>query len=389
MIKNSPPDNKTMAQPAAVLVHPESHTSKQAVLAKQAVAGELLVRRTHYDSVQAMRALSVLAVILYHVAMRQRQDFSHSNLTLAYPISLIGHCGVDLFFIISGFIIATVNWGSFGKPKAIRDYGVKRLIRIYPVYWLTSLPLLVLGCATAFDWKSIVGAIVLLPHYADRINLVAWSLSYEILFYAVFALFLLGSERLLPIFMGLWFFCIVGDGLVPVVLKHFSIVQNFFRPLNIEFILGLSVACFVRKNLFFKKPWLLVVIGLVGLVGAMALKHFGANPYPEYDGRVRALIFGVPAALLLYAAIVAESMNKFVCPKLILLVGDASYSIYLVHFELIRALMLNNIVRSFCRPLEFILWELLVVTIVLAVGSLIHLRIEKPMLTVLKHRLLL
>jgi peptidoglycan/LPS O-acetylase OafA/YrhL len=388
MVNQLDSNNYAGAGGIAVAPKEQAHHTGQVSLARQSSGQVPAVSGSHYDSVQAMRALSVFAVVLFHVAMRQRQDFPQSDLRLAYPLSLIGHCGVDLFFIISGFIIATVNWRNFGKLAAIKEYAMKRLIRIFPIYWLTSVPLLLIGLPVRLDWKSMLGALALLPHYAARINIVAWSLSYEILFYASFAVALVFPARFLPFWVGLWFCLIVGDGLFPGAFTHASIVQDFLRPLNLEFVLGLGIAILVRKNLLFKKPKLVLLIGIAGLAAAMALKHFGPNPYPEYDGRMRAMLFGIPCALLLYAAIIFESFGKFVYPRLVLLIGDASYSIYLVHFGLIQLLMLNPVATHLGKAYQLLLWEMFVVAAVLGTGVFVHLKLEKPIMQELKVRLM-
>lgn len=343
---------------------------------------ESSISRGHFDSVQVMRALSVIAVVLFHVAMRQRQDFPHIALPLTYPQSLMGHAGVDLFFIISGFIITTVNWREFARPSAIRSYLAKRLIRVMPLYWLTALPMIPLAMAN-LDLKSAFGALLLLPHYASRINQVAWSLAYEILFYAVFALFLVFPRRYLPVCVSAWVIMILASN---AASGHVAWLGNFLRPLNLEFVLGITVAGLIQARVFFRRPRLLICLGLIGILAVAALKHFGPNPYPEYDGKMRALLFGVPCALLLYGAIVIECLGKTAYSKLLLLLGDASYSIYLVHFVLIQLLMLNPLAAAIKNPIAFFLWELLVIVLVMAAGVLVHLKLEKPLLRTLKHR---
>lgn len=344
--------------------------------------------KAHFDSVQAMRAYSVIAVVLFHIAMRQRQDFPSSGLHLTYPLSLIGHAGVDLFFIISGFIITTVNWHGFGRPAAIVDYLLKRIIRIFPLYWLTGLPMLLYAMTQNIDFKSAIGAFFLLPHYAGRVNQVAWSLAYEILFYAVFAVFLLLPRRRLLIGVGIWLSLIAANCMFPHAFKHPGMFQTFLRPLNLEFILGIGVALLIQMKAVYNHPRLLIGLGILGAALVAALKHYGPNPYPEYDGAVRALLFGVPAALILYGAISLECLGRFNTSKTVLLLGDASYAIYLVHFSLIQVLMLNPLALSIRQPTDLFLWEVAVFAIVLFLGVLIHLQIEKPILRKLKRRFL-
>ena len=344
--------------------------------------------RSHYNSVQAMRAFSVIAVVLFHVAMRQREDFPHSGLGLTYPLSLMGHAGVDLFFIISGFIITSVNWNEFGNLSEIRSYLLKRFIRVYPLYWLTALFMLPVAISQHLDLKSGLGALLLLPHYASRINQVAWSLGYEILFYGIFALFLIFPRRALPICVSTWLLLILANSTVPQFSTHLALVQNFVRPLNLEFVFGIAIALLINGKLIFSRPRLLISLGIIGILLAAGLKHYAPNPYPEYYGHVRAMIFGLPCALILYGAITLECLRKSTYPKLLLLIGDASYSIYLVHFAVIQLMMLNPFAKSIEQPWVLLAWELFVITAALATGVAVHLRLEKPILRGLKHRLL-
>jgi peptidoglycan/LPS O-acetylase OafA/YrhL len=346
------------------------------------------VKQSQYGSVQAMRALSVIGVVLFHVAMRHRQDISDVSAALVYPLSLFGHCGVDLFFLISGFIIATVNWQNFAKPSKIFDYALKRLIRIYPIYWLTGAFILIFGFAPGIGTKALVGALLLLPHYASSINQVAWTLSYEVIFYITFAFFLFCPRRYLPVCLGVWFCLIAFAQRFPGPHNGFATLQNFLRPLNLEFVLGVSIALLIHNNRLFKRPRLLILLGVLGIAMAAAWKHFGQNPYPEFDGNVRALIFGLPSAFILYGFITLEILERSIYSKLILLIGDASYSIYLVHFVLVQVLMLNPIARSFKDPFTFLLWEAFVVVLVVIAGVLTHLKLEKPTMNALKVRLL-
>jgi exopolysaccharide production protein ExoZ len=344
--------------------------------------------RGHYDSVQAMRAYSAFAVVLFHIVMRQRQDFHHIGLPLTYPLYLMGHAGVDLFFIISGFIITTVNWKLFAQRSALQDYIFKRLIRIYPLYWLTTLPLIPAAIYGVFNLKKTAAALFLLPQYASSINPVAWTLAYEILFYAVFALFLIFSRRVLPVCVGTWVFLIMFKRAFPNLVGHFSYIGPFLRPLNLEFIFGIAIAALVQAKILFRHPKLLIFIGIVGIAAVAALKHFGPDPYPEYDGAKRAILFGAPCALILYGTIALECLKNSSYPKFVLLIGDASYSIYLTHFTLIRLLMLNPITSTVTDPVLFLLLEACIAIAVTLAGVLVHLKLEKPMLKGLKHLIL-
>src|SRR5882672_247790 len=139
------------------------------------------------DSVQALRALAALCVVVYHVDFVGRGAF-----------------GVDIFFVISGFIICHVT------AKDHDGFLRKRLIRIVPLYWAGTLCLYCLGLVAPRLLQSeptlsgLVNSLLFIPYAKEGgrvypILFLGWTLNYEMFFYALFACALALNRRLAPI----------------------------------------------------------------------------------------------------------------------------------------------------------------------------------------------
>ncbi len=91
--------------------------------------------RQTLDSIQALRGIAASLVVLYHTAVVERA-YGHSSFQPLSPFHFFGAEGVDLFFVISGFIIVWTSFDSFEKPSAIPKYLARRVARIFPLYWI-------------------------------------------------------------------------------------------------------------------------------------------------------------------------------------------------------------------------------------------------------------
>src|SRR5262249_8597765 len=143
---------------------------------------------------------------------------------LLYPFQFFGYAGVDLFFVISGFIITWVHDEKLGRPAALREYAAKRFWRIYPVYWfcwlvtvLVLLPGLRIGvpepgvresavCLSLWPQRGTTFTFQTWNYYLPQ----SWSLVYEVMFYLVFAGFFLLPRRWFPRLLGGWFLATVA-----------------------------------------------------------------------------------------------------------------------------------------------------------------------------------
>lgn len=345
-------------------------------------------------NIQALRAVAALLVVLVHLSL---PSVGLDNIFVNEPpwfamFTKCGLAGVDLFFVISGFIMLTTSWSSFGQPGSGLRFFVRRAIRIYPPYWFALLPVLPafffaknelmkghIGART-----GIVQSLLLLPQPTHMLLAVSWSLVWEMIFYTVFAFLLIMNRRHLPLALTVWF-------LAEVALHiSFRDSQNFAAnfastPLPIEFILGVVVGL-IYVNRRFWAPGLLGAVGIVSMLGVWSLMT--ANVVDESSfpfGRV--LLFGVPAFLIVYGAVGLESVHRIVAPTWLVSIGDSSYAIYLWHLGVLV------ILRHMIAPLHFsgFLWHLAFVTLamgdILLVSFIVYRFFEKPVTSYLNKQL--
>ena len=268
-----------------------------------------------------------------------------------------GAAGVDLFFVISGFIIGKVMVG-----RAPLSFLSDRFWRIFPLYWLCLLPWLGVAWATnQLDSGRVASSLILWPvfggHFAPPYLKPAWSLCYEMLFYysAAIALATGKGRWLIAVFLG--FFALN--------LIHPSALAGFLGyPLIIDFLLGLAVG---RMKLDARVGSAALGLGAVLLVLAPAT-YFVQHTLGVSDLSTvrRVLYWGVPSAMIVYGTL---SLERFATFSPLVVLGDASYAIYLTH--MISIFFGGHGLSGLC--------------VAIAVGLCAHFWIEKPLLRLRRH----
>lgn len=335
-------------------------------------------------TVQIYRAVAVLLVVLFHGSA-----FILSRYMVA-PLGNIfqtGFSGVFLFFVISGFIILTAHYCDVGRPCRLWYYLSRRLIRIYPFFWVV---LMVWGGWRVFTDGITVADLAsnaLVFKGAPLIIPVSWTLRYEIIFYGLFGAAIFSKRLGVIVFAG-WSGLQWVSG--PTALKW------LIDPMNVLFLMGLVVAVlYIRLkslgvNLRDGLGWVLLALGAMGFISTMAIysrMDVDINAWPEHP--VAILGFGGSSALLLLAS-VSGAINRMMGQwRLMALIGNASYSIYLTHAPF------GKLAWNLLRPIKP-LWqgvpEAWVANLLLAwvaiisvwAGILVHLKIEQPMLAYLR-----
>ena len=352
-----------------------------------ALPKEISQRRATSDTlhtVQIYRAVAVLLVVLFHGSA-----FILSRYMVA-PLGNIfqtGFSGVFLFFVISGFIILTAHYCDVGRPCRLWYYLSRRLIRIYPFFWVV---LMVWGGWRVFTDGITVADLAsnaLVFKGAPLIIPVSWTLRYEIIFYGLFGAAIFSKRLGVIVFAG-WSGLQWVSG--PTALKW------LIDPMNVLFLMGLVVAVlYIRLkslgvNLRDGLGWVLLALGAMGFISTMAVysrMDVDINAWPEHP--VAILGFGGSSALLLLAS-VSGAINRMMGQwRLMALIGNASYSIYLTHAPF------GKLAWNLLRPIKP-LWqgvpEAWVANLLLAwvamisvwAGILVHLKIEQPMLAYLR-----
>jgi len=333
-------------------------------------------------SIQVLRGFAACAVVLYHTDIilghRNYGDNSHFG-----SLAEWGWLGVNLFFMISGFTIFLAHHRDIGVPQRLARYSWRRFVRVYPIYWLMALAFL---AATYFkaDYRpldmrpgNLLTAVSLLPFVQDpELPLkVAWSMLFEVMFYGLFALAIL-SRRVSQLIWPVW--------TVAILVSVFVFHRYALDPLNVYnlyFILG---ALLWRATPHLRPGALLPLVLGFGL-SCIAVSGV-VGPKANFDHDNLALFaVALPVLLMLTICVVAEKAypRLFSAPTLLLL-GDASYSIYLVHSAV---LSVAGALQS-----KALIWIPGVVYFIAAgVGSIVvgvgvHLCIEKPILARLRDR---
>ena len=253
-------------------------------------------------SIQALRAVAACAVVVYHTYDRGGNA--------AY-----GGVGVDLFFVISGFIMAKV-----APATTAVKFAQDRLWRIYPLRWLAVLPwiLLVPG-----DLLSVISSLTLWLIYGGYYVLptlrVGSTLSLELLFYAGMML-AIATRLVVP--LALYSMFLTGALTTSLDVLHFV-----GSPMALEFLMGVVVARLPRQPAF----GVLILLGL-GLLSMTPTDFADLDLSLEPQFALwRALQWGLPAALIVWGALSMESVFEHRLFNVPVAIGDASYSIYLFH----------------------------------------------------------
>jgi len=242
---------------------------------------------------------------------------------------------VDIFFVISGFVMAVSSIGKKNGPHPARAFLERRLVRVVPLYWLmTALTLLKayavrlypnmgnIGPHPAISFGYIVSSLLFVP-YRNSLGIVqpvlsvGWTLCFEMFFYLLFAcaLALRVSElRLLtPIMVGLAAIGLWHGNFGPAV-------GTLASPLLLEFLAGVAIGHAVEQG-WAMRPAFATTIGALSLLAILALS-------PSVFGIVW-LTRGIFAVLIVLCAVMLESQIAKKMPGWSLSIGDASYSLYL------------------------------------------------------------
>jgi peptidoglycan/LPS O-acetylase OafA/YrhL len=288
-------------------------------------------RRRDLQSLQILRAVAILAVLLVHLAMLT----AHALWLPGYLfIPTFFEASVDLFFVISGFIMVYASAKLFGRPHASISFFAMRVVRIVPLYWaVTGLVLVALlrgqtGLAALdLSWPAIGASFLFVP-YARPSGLtwpllqVGWTLNYEMYFYSVFAVALVLPRRLAIAAISFLFAALVAIRLTgdawPAWFEFLS------RPIVFDFCYGMIIA------LAFAHGYRLRPVFAVGLIVA-ACAGLAATGAMDV-GNWRTVVWGLPVAAILAAALTfEEKAGTGLLGRAFVLIGNASYSLYLVH----------------------------------------------------------
>ncbi|WP_431823098.1 acyltransferase family protein [Burkholderia sp. F1] len=288
-----------------------------------------------FSNIQGLRGVAALMVMFFHMVPIETKYFG-SHWIPGY-FAHYGMAGVDLFFVISGFVMVQAAGHDFGNQGAAIRFFARRVVRIYPVYWVYSAAMLAILLAFPALVRSmdvahvdVLASFTLMPTAGERLLPQAWTLTYEVYFYVGFAcLIRLCSVRAVPLALFGWCFVILIARAIPGLSKGLWL-GLLTDPIVLEFISG-ALAAFAVRTARVRFGWGLIVCGIAWF----AIPSFFENPLTESDvGEWRMVLFGAPSVLLVLGAALVEKHGDIRVPKWLRKIGDASYTLYLTHIVL-------------------------------------------------------
>lgn len=337
-------------------------------------------------NLQALRFFAAFLVVIYHVSI-------HYNLNGGYfsfsYLKYIGYAGVDLFFVISGFIIDRSTNRYKGGKNDLSHYLFRRFFRIYPPYWIiVVLWILILfaldstSVLTTVDWLK---STTLWPQpVGHHVIPVAWTLSYEIYFYTIYALCVFAPRWRVVVLSTFAFVTAVLSVAAASGVKLPYVLTFASNPLIFEFLFGVLVSRYV---LFFRiRNWpALLIVGIAGfaIFGLLLMVNnvILAGPILNF---LRVVTFGMLSAVVVAATVL---MERDVRPLPFLVHGgNASYSLYLIHHLMITLIFYVWPIAGVFGPTSYGpgLASLIVVFGSIALSIAFYDRVEGPLLSFVK-----
>lgn len=335
--------------------------------------------------IQALRGIAALMVLFFH--MRPHWELS-PYLSPVSKISSWGFVGVDIFFVLSGFVIYLSAHKSVAE-KGLYIFLLKRFSRVFLGYW-PALILLALTTLFIFSQelpnveKILFSVFLLYPNMSDNWLSPAWSLTMELYFYswiAVIALFPRQFHFKVILFTIL---LLLGWGLGwlffdrPLVFNGEQPLRFVLTGLGIEFLMGAMIANFyIRKNYFTHKNSLTFFFSIALIISGLVLGM--SSPYFDRVEILRALSFGLAGVGFLIISILLEN-SHYSPPKWLINTGNASFSLYLIHIIILDISGLLRFTLNITSVEILLIYLLLLPLVIIFLSNIWFQYIEKPIL---------
>jgi peptidoglycan/LPS O-acetylase OafA/YrhL len=302
------------------------------------------------------------------------------NAGYSFSVPKFGMAGVDLFFVISGFVMVHTTYDSFEQPGASRSFLLRRFVRVVPLYWFYTTALVMLLAfvpalfkSIRFQWDNVISSYLFLlskssEGFVGTVMQTGWTLCFEMYFYLLFAVLIcFPRKRFLPILLAVFLIGIVAGLLFELPFVALSVVAD---PILLEFSIGSSIAVLIRQGYFMPPPGSLVAISLgVFIIGIGQEFDFGLW--------TRLIFWGIPGGLFLYGAVSLEQAGLRP-PNTIAYLGDSSYSLYLVHPFILPAAGKYWLVHGNNVTIRPAVLFVLVLVLALFAGLISYVVIERP-----------
>lgn len=341
-------------------------------------------REQRYESLQLIRFIAAFMVVVAHGTQAYSLRLEGSDGSDYWHLGTIG---VDIFFVISGCMMAMTARRAGDGMKSAWNFLVRRVVRVVPIYWVfTAAKLLIVFAVPAASLKAmptadhIITSLFFIPYQTVTGDFwpvlpVGWTLNFEMFFYVVFAVVIAtGVHRVLGVL-------VLFGGIA--LIAQWDLAPNFLRfyfdSLLIEFVFGMALAGLVASPRWdFITGRKKIVVGvMLGAVAFLFLTLEGNLP--------RGLTWGVSAACIVCLALLFEQWvrdSRLLRPAV--RAGDSSYSLYLIHtFTVPAAVVLAGKFAGANQPVA-VLFAAVASVVAAEIGYRI---LERPLLRAISQRL--
>lgn len=297
---------------------------------REGMHGVIVARRREYRSIQALRFFAAFLVVVTHATF-----YTGNRLDPRVHEWSYGGVGVDIFFVISGFVMVVSSRSRWGRRDAWRHFLTRRVIRIVPMYWIATLVVLFVAYAVPsvtftgeLTAATIIGSFFFLPvrqstGRVEPILGVGWTLTFEVMFYAAFTLGLLLVRR--------YVVCFVTAVMGVLTLLYFvrghewSTWEYYFDSIVMYFVIGMLIAVAEGSKRSARILEWMIAVFLAWWAIAFAVNG-GRFSFVSHDPQRFALV-----CVLVIGAVRLEGLVGPRIPSWLMLGGGASYAIYLFH----------------------------------------------------------
>jgi exopolysaccharide production protein ExoZ len=326
--------------------------------------------------IQILRAFAALCVVVFHAESDAAVVGARLGTGFVRSDALPWLAGVDIFFVISGFIMVYASSRWFGSARAPRVFLAHRIARIVPLYWATMIVYLAVVLLAPLLLNSeylaprfVIASFLFIPAarpdgLVQPLYSLGWTLNYEMFFYALFAIAIRFPRRLsVPALIAtLILLVLFGNAFAPLPQP----LAFWSDPIILEFAFGMALGWASAEGFFLNRPARLA-FALAGLaLMAVDLSRPWELALP------RPLAYGLPATFLVASAALASPERRSAENPLIrwgVVLGDASYALYLLHPFVIRAL--RELVTRTAIAAQIGPWGFVVVSILCAAAAAI------------------
>lgn len=316
-------------------------------------------------NLQILRAFAAINVVIFHI-ISTSTFYGYEP----YYLSLFrgwGANGVDIFFVLSGFVMLH---SQLQKRRSPWNFFKFRVIRIAPIYWfVTLIALLAYLLIPSSTFNSSVPSISHILESLffvsgaisgkDPIVVVGWTLEWEMLFYLVFAASLIFNE-----WNKSYLFVFISLLLISMITSEIIVI---------EFLFGMLIAyAFNRFKISHQLGLFITIIGFIFLLGSV-------NQVDQLPNN-RVIMWGLPSFLIIFGLIYAKQYNS----PFLKYLGDTSYSIYLIHFLVYP--LYYKVIAYTSPSLNYDFLALLCLVICISCGAFLYSFIEKPLTLLIKSK---